>query len=257
MTTEKKQKIAIVTGGNRGLGRSEVLALATSGVDVLLTYRTNAEEAAQVVSEVEALGRRAVALRLDTTQPETFVRFADDVRRELADRWGRDGFDVLVNNAGSVVNSPLGETTVDQIQAMVYVHFVGPVLLTQELLPLIADGGRVINTSTGLARFTGDPSYAVYASMKGAIEVYTRYLAKALGSRRIAVNTIAPGATATDFGGGYLRDSEQVRGHLAGVIAMGRVGEPDEIGAAVAALAGDGMGWVTGQRIEASGGMNL
>ncbi|GAA1795001.1 SDR family oxidoreductase [Nocardioides hankookensis] len=257
MDTQTNQKIAIVTGGNRGLGRSEVLALARSGVDVLLTYRSNADEATAVVGEVEALGRRGVALRLDTTETGTFAAFADDVRRELADRWGRETFDVLVNNAGAVVNTPVGETTLEQVQPMVDVHFVGPVLLTEALLPLVADGGRIVNTSTGLARFTGDPSYSVYASMKGAIEVYTRYLAKALGPRRIAVNAIAPGATGTDFGGGYLRDSDQVRDHLSGLIAMGRVGEPDDIGAAVAALASDGMAWVTGQRIEASGGMNL
>ncbi|MBZ5737676.1 SDR family NAD(P)-dependent oxidoreductase [Nocardioides mangrovi] len=257
MTNEKNQKIAIVTGGNRGLGRSEALALAASGVDVLLTYRSNADEAAEVVAQIQESGREAVALRLDTTETETFAAFADDVRRELADRWDRETFDVLVNNAGAMVDTPVGETTMEQVQALVAVHFVGPVFLTQALLPLIADGGRVINTSTGLARFTGDPSYSVYASMKGAIEVYTRYLAKALGSRRIAVNTIAPGATGTDFGGGYLRDSDQVRDHLAGVIAMGHVGDPDDIGTAVAALASDAMGWVTGQRIEASGGMNL
>jgi NAD(P)-dependent dehydrogenase (short-subunit alcohol dehydrogenase family) len=258
MTTDTKtQKIAVVTGGNRGLGRSEVLALAASGVDVLLTYRSNPDEAATVVKEVEALGRQAVALRLDTTETDSFAAFAADVRRELADRWGRETFDVLVNNAGAVVDSPLGGTTREQVQAMADVHFTGPVLLTQELLPVVADGGRIINTSTGLARFTGDASYAVYASMKGAIEVYTRYLAKALGPRRIAVNAIAPGATGTDFGGGYLRDSDQVRDHLSGLIAMGQVGDPDDIGAAVAALASDQMGWVTGQRIEASGGMNL
>jgi NAD(P)-dependent dehydrogenase (short-subunit alcohol dehydrogenase family) len=254
MTT---QKIALVTGANRGLGRSEALALAESGVDVILTYRSNADEANDVVGRIEALGRQAAAYRLDTTAMETFGVFADNVRRELADRWDRDTFDVLVNNAGAVVNTPLGETTLEQVRPMVDVHFTGPVLLTQALLSLIADGGRIINTSTGLTRFTGDPSYAVYASMKGAIEVYTRYLAKALGPRRIAVNAIAPGATGTDFGGGYLRDSDQVRDHLSGVIAMGHVGDPDDIGAAVAALASDAMGWVTGQRVEASGGMNL
>ncbi|GAA4698697.1 SDR family NAD(P)-dependent oxidoreductase [Nocardioides conyzicola] len=253
MTT---QKIALVTGANRGLGRSEALALAASGVDVILTYRSNADEAQDVVARIEALGRRAAAYRLDTTETDTFAAFADDVRRGLTD-WGRDTFDVLVNNAGAMLETPLGETTSDQVQQMTAVHFTGPVLLTQELLPLVADGGRIINTSTGLTRFTGDASYAVYASMKGAIEVYTRYLAKALGSRRIAVNTIAPGATGTDFGGGYLRDSDQVRDHLSGLIAMGHVGDPDDIGAAVAALASDAMGWVTGQRVEASGGMNL
>lgn len=253
MTT---QKIALVTGANRGLGRSEALALAEAGVDIILTYRNNAEEAQDVVARIEALGRRGAAYRLDTTEVDTFAAFADDVRRALKG-WDRDTFDVLVNNAGAMLETPLGETTLDQVQQLTQVHFTGPVLLTQELLPLLADGGRIINTSTGLTRFTGDASYAVYASMKGAIEVWTRYLAKALGSRRIAVNTIAPGATGTDFGGGYLRDSDQVRDHLSGLIAMGHVGDPDDIGTAVAALASDAMGWVTGQRVEASGGMNL
>ncbi|GAA4737360.1 SDR family oxidoreductase [Nocardioides endophyticus] len=258
MTTQStSQKIALVTGANRGLGRSEAVALAESGVDVILTYRSNADEAQDVVARIEALGRKAAAYRLDTTEVDSFAAFADDVRRALKDDWGRDSFDVLVNNAGAMLETPLGETTLAQVQQLTAVHFTGPVLLTQELLPLLADGGRIINTSTGLTRFTGDPSYAVYASMKGAIEVYTRYLAKALGSRRIAVNTIAPGATGTDFGGGYLRDSDQVRDHLSGLIAMGHVGDPDDIGAAVAALASDAMGWVTGQRVEASGGMNL
>ncbi|MCW2757940.1 MAG: hypothetical protein JWO46_1686 [Nocardioidaceae bacterium] len=254
MTT---QRIAIVTGGNRGLGRSEVLALARDGADVLLTYRSSETEAAAVVDEVTALGRTAVALHLDTTKTATFAAFATDVTSALRSTWGRDTFDVLVNNAGVAGSTPIGNTEEEAVRGLVDVHFVGVVMLTQALLPLVADGGRIINTSTGLARFVGDTAYSVYASMKGAVEVYTRYLAKELGPRRIAVNAIAPGATGTDFGGGAMRDDDGVRAHLGSVIAMGHVGDPDDIGSAVAALASDAMGWVTGQRIEASGGMNL
>jgi NAD(P)-dependent dehydrogenase (short-subunit alcohol dehydrogenase family) len=252
-----KQKIAIVTGGNRGLGRSEALALAADGVDVILTYRANEQEAADVVDAIKALGRQAFAFRLDTTQIDDFATFAKQVGDLLASSWDRETFDILVNNAGAAASTPLGATEIADVRQMVDVHFVGVVFLTQALLPLVADGGRIINTSTGLARFTGDFGYSVYASMKGAVEVYTRYLAKELGPRRIAVNTIAPGATGTDFGGGALRDDEDVRAHLGSVVAMGHVGDPDDIGTAVAALASDAMGWVTGQRVEASGGMNL
>ncbi|WP_134764797.1 SDR family oxidoreductase [Nocardioides sp. 1609] len=250
-------RIALVTGGNRGLGRSSVLALAASGTDVVLTYRAGEEQAAAVVAEVAALGRRAVALQLDTTEPDTFVGFVATLRATLGTTWGRETFDVLVNNAGFARATPLGGTDAATIAELVAVHLTGVVLLTQELVPLLVDGGRIINTSTGLARFTGDFGYSVYASVKGAVEVYTRYLAQELGPRRIAVNTIAPGATGTDFGGGSLRDDEAVRAHLGAVTAMGHVGEPDDVGAAVAALAGPGMGWVTGQRVEVSGGMNL
>jgi NAD(P)-dependent dehydrogenase (short-subunit alcohol dehydrogenase family) len=252
-----EQKIALVTGGNRGLGRSEALALADSGFDVILTYRSNEPEAVDVVAAIEGRGRVAVALPLDATQVATFEEFAAQVRAALSQRWGREQLDVLVNNAGAVAWTPLGATRLDDVRQMVDVHFVAVVLLTQALLPLLTDGGRIVNTSTGLARFTGEFGYSVYASMKGAVEVYTRYLAKELGPRRITVNAIAPGATGTDFGGGAMRDDEGVRERLSRVIAMGHVGRPDDIGTAVAALASDGMGWVTGQRIEASGGMLL
>ena len=250
-------KTALVTGGSRGLGRSTALHLAQSGVDVVLTYRANAEEAEAVVAEIEKLGRRAVALQLDTTRLDTFADFGETFRTTLRDTFGRDDFDILINNAGAVAWTPLGEIEESDMAHLVGVHFTGVVMLTQELVGSIVDGGRIVNTSTGLARFVGQGGYSVYASVKGAIEVWTRYLAKDLGPRRIAVNAIAPGATGTDFGGGSMRDDEQVRTGLSSVIAMGRVGEPDDIGAAVAAISSDAMGWVTGQRIEASGGMLL
>lgn len=186
-----------------------------------------------------------------------FAGFAEQVAHLVQQTWGRDAFDILVHNAGAMASTPLGATETTAVQQMVLVHLTGVVFLTQPLLPLLADGGRIITTSTGLARSTGDFDYSVYASMKGAVEVHTRYLAKELGARRIAVNTIAPGATGTDLGGGAIRDNDDVRTHLGSLVAMGRVGDPDDIGSPVAALASDGMAWVTGQRVEASGGMSL
>ena len=255
--TSHDSRIALITGGNRGLGRSEALALADDGTDVVITFRTHEDEAKAVVAEIEALGRTAVALPLDTALPETFDAFADALRTTLARTWGRDGLDVLVNNAGFAAPTPLGGIDVVTVRALLDTHVTGVVMLTQMLVPLVADGGRIVNTSTGLARFTGDFGLSVYASAKGAVEVWTRYLAQELGPRRITVNAIAPGATGTEFGGGSLRDDEQVRAQLGGVIAMGHVGHPEDIGAAVAAITSDRMGWVTGQRIEASGGMRL
>ena len=256
-STPATRRIALVTGGNRGLGREEVLALAADGADVVLTYRSHEDEAKAVVAEVEALGRTAVALRLDTSDHAAFPAFVTGVVTALHETWGRESFDVLVNNAGHADATVLGSITPEHVTGLVDVHFTGVVLLTDALLPHLADGGRTVNTSSGLARFSVAFSYAVYGALKGAIEVWTRYLAKELGPRGITVNAIAPGATATDFGGGSLRDDEGTRAHLAGVIAMGHVGRPEDIGSAVAAIASDRMGWVTGQRIEASGGMLL
>lgn len=248
--------VALVTGGNRGLGRSTVLALAARGTDVVLTYRSNAQEAADVVAEVAAVGRTAVALPLDTTQVGSFEAFAGTLRDTLAQTWGRDTVDVLVNNAGSIAPAPFAETTVADLDAMLDVHVRGPFFLTQTLLPLLADGGHVVNLSTGLTRFVGVGSVA-YATAKGAVEVWTRYLAQELGSRGIRVNAVAPGAIATDFGGGRVRDNDAYRTGLAARTALGRVGQPEDIGPVVAAVASDELGWVTGQRIEASGGMFL
>lgn len=249
--------IALITGANRGLGRSAALHLAQAGTDLVLTYRSNADEAQAVVDEITALGRRAVALRLDVSAPGTFSQFAADVRRELSERWGRDSVDVLVNNAGHAARTPIGGTDLDAVNALVAVHFTGVVMLTQELLPLLADGAKVLNTSSGLARFTGDGGLSVYAAMKGAVEVYTRYLAKALGSRGITVNVIAPGPIATDFGGGVVRDDDAVREHLAASAALGRIGQADDVGRAVVALVSSDLAFMTGTRIEVSGGTLL
>ena len=246
--------IALITGGSRGLGRSAALHVARSGTDVILTYRSQAAEAQAVVAEIEALGRRAVALPLDVGASATFADFAGQVRDVLARHWQREHFDFLVNNAGSGAYASFMETTEEHFDQMVDIHLKGTFFLTQKLLPLMNDGGRILNVSSGLARFAL-PGYAAYAAMKGGVEVLTRYLAKELGARGIAVNVVAPGAIETDFGGGAVRDDAQLNGFIAGQTALGRVGLPDDIGGVVAALLQPGTGWVNAQRIEASGGM--
>ena len=247
--------IAIVTGGSRGLGRGMALKLAARGVSVILTYRSRADEAASVVAEVQKLGVRAAALQLDVGKHENFPAFIAEVRSQLQ-RWGATRFDFLINNAGVGVHASFAETTTAQFDELVDVHLKGPFFLTQGLLPLMADGGRILNVSSGLARFTL-PGYGAYAAMKGAIEVLTRYLAKELGPRGIAANVLAPGAIATDFNGGAVRDNEQLNRLIASQTALGRVGEVDDIGGVVAVLLSDDSRWINGQRIEASGGMFL
>jgi NAD(P)-dependent dehydrogenase (short-subunit alcohol dehydrogenase family) len=248
--------IALITGGSRGLGKNTALHLAARGSDVILTYRDAADEARKVVAEIGSKGRRAVALPLDVGASQTFDAFIAQVKKVLADVWKRDRFDHLVNNAGIGMHASFEETTEAQFDALMSVHFKGPFFLTQKLLPLIADGGRIINVSTGLARFSF-PGYSAYASMKGGIEVLTRYLAKELGPRKITVNTIAPGAVETDFSGGVLRDNPQVNAHVASQTALGRTGQPDDIGGAISSLLQPENRWITGQRIEVSGGMLL
>jgi NAD(P)-dependent dehydrogenase (short-subunit alcohol dehydrogenase family) len=239
-------KIALITGGNRGLGRATALALIEAGVEVIYTYRGDPGE------KIDAVG-----LPLTVGDLGSYDAFAASLREVLADRFGRTDFDFLVNNAGVGSAGTIAETPVEAFDEMLDVHFRGMFFLTQKMLPLIADGGRIINLSTGLARFTGDGIYAAYASMKGAVEVFTRYLAKELGPRGITANVVAPGPAATDFAGGVLRDNDHVRAHIGGVTALGRVAEPHEIAGVIVAMLGDGTGWVTGQRIEASGGMLL
>jgi NAD(P)-dependent dehydrogenase (short-subunit alcohol dehydrogenase family) len=248
--------IALITGGNRGLGRSAALHLAARGTDVIITYRSNAAEAEAVVAAITAQGRKARALRLDVGDSKTFAAFAETLRTALRDGWQRDRFDFLVNNAGIGLHTSFVETTEEQFDEQMRIHLKGTFFLTQRLLPLIADGGRILNVSTGLARFSF-PGYAAYAAMKGGVEVLTRYLAKELGARGITVNVLAPGAIETDFGGGVVRDNQQLNQAIAAQIALGRVGQPDDIGGAVAALLAPESRWVNGQRIEASGGMIL
>jgi NAD(P)-dependent dehydrogenase (short-subunit alcohol dehydrogenase family) len=248
--------IAVVTGGSRGLGRNAVLKLAAHGVDVLLTYRSNRAEADSVVSQITAAGRRAVALPLDVAASGTFAAFATQLSQVLAKIWQRERFNFLVNNAGTGVHASFLDTTEAQFDEMVNIHLKGTFFLTQKLVPLMADGGRIINLSSGLTRFSF-PGFSAYAAMKGGIEVLTRYMAKELGARRIAVNTLAPGAIETDFGGGMVRDNHEVNAGIASQTALGRVGLPDDIGGVVASLLSAENGWINGQRIEASGGVFL
>jgi NAD(P)-dependent dehydrogenase (short-subunit alcohol dehydrogenase family) len=248
--------IALITGANRGLGKSTALKLAESGTDIIFTYRNNADEAAAVVAQIEALGRRAVGLQLDVADIAALAPFAATIREVLASHWQRTQFDYLVNNAGNIVRATLAEATEAQFDAMMNVHLKSVFFLTQALLPLVADGGRIVNISTGLTRFTA-PGSVIYGTMKGGLEVLTRYMAQELGPRGITVNTVAPGAIETDFGGAILRDNAQLNAHIKSLTALGRTGKPDDIGGAVAALLSPANGWVNGQRIEISGGMHM
>ncbi|HEY4342037.1 MAG TPA: SDR family oxidoreductase [Steroidobacteraceae bacterium] len=247
-------RIALVTGASRGLGRNTAVALARKGVDVIGTYHSNRAEADATVKDIEALGRKALMFQLDTGKVSAFSGFAADVKQALSAKWARPNLDYLVNNAGIGIHAPFATTTEADFDRLMNIHFKGVFFLTQTLLPLIADGGRIVNISSGLTRFSL-PGYAAYAAMKGGIEVLTHYLAKELGTRGIAVNTVAPGAIETDFGGGAVRDNKQVNDFIAGVTAMGRPGLPDDIGPAIASLLSDDNRWITGQRIEISGGM--
>ncbi len=248
------QKIALVTGGSRGLGKNMALALAKKGNDVIITYNSNKTEADDVIKSIEALGQKATALQLNVAEVKSFDTFATALTAALTEKWNRSSFDFLINNAGIGINTPFASTTEEQFDLLTNIHFKGVYFLTQKLLPTIADGGRIINVSTGLTRFSL-PGYSAYASLKGAIEVLTKYLAKELGSRGIAVNAIAPGAIETDFAGGVVRDNEQMNQGIATNTALGRVGLPDDIGGVVAFLCSAEGGWINAQRLEVSGGM--
>jgi NAD(P)-dependent dehydrogenase (short-subunit alcohol dehydrogenase family) len=252
-TSVTGNKIAIVTGGSRGLGRNTVLHLARRGVHSIFTYRANQAEAAEVTRLAAEAGRNAVALQLDTGDTVQFDGFVGEVRKALA-TLGAEHFDYLVNNAGTSHHAPIAETTEEDMDSLYRVHFKGVFFLTQKLLPLINDGGRIVNISSGLTRFSF-PGSAPYASMKGAVEVLTRYLAKELGPRGIAVNTVAPGAVETDFSGGMVRDNPEINRRVAESTALGRPGLPDDIGPMIASLLMEDNRWVNAQRIEVSGGM--
>jgi NAD(P)-dependent dehydrogenase (short-subunit alcohol dehydrogenase family) len=255
MTTQV-QKIVLITDGSRGLGRNTAESLAGKGVDSVITYHSRGDEARAVVAAIQNRGRKAVALQLDTAATKTFDEFVERFKLTLQDTWGRRSFDYLVNNAGISHHNSIEKTSEEELDDLYNVHFKGVFFLTQKLLPLINDGGRIVNVSSGWTRIT-IPGSAPYASMKGAVEVLTRYLAKELGSRGIVVNTVAPGAIATDFSGGMVRDNPEVNKRVADMTALGRVGQPDDIGPMIASLFSEDNRWVNGQRIEASGGMNV
>jgi NAD(P)-dependent dehydrogenase (short-subunit alcohol dehydrogenase family) len=253
---ESKNKIALVTGGSRGLGKNMALSLAKKGIDVILTYQNKKEDALAVVAEIEKMGQKAAALALDMGDVKSFDAFFGQVKEALKVTFKADHFDFLINNAGMGLNKPFAETKEEEFDLIMNVHFKGVYFLSQKALPLIQDGGRIINLSSGLARFTF-PGMSAYASMKGAIETLSKYMAKELGARGIAVNVVAPGAIETDFGGGAVRDNAQLNKHIAEATALGRVGLPEDIGGIVAFLCMDEARWINAQRIEASGGMNL
>lgn len=250
------QKIAFITGGSRGLGRSAVQHLARKGVDIVLTYHSKQDEAETVVAELRQMGRVAVAMQLDVSNAASFEGFSQSLHQVLQDNWGRQQFDYLLNNAGTGIHASFADTSEAQFDQLMNLHFKGVFFLTQRLLPLLADGGRIVNVSSGLARFSL-PGYSAYAAMKGAIEVLSRYQAKELGARGISVNVLAPGAIETDFGHGAVRDNAQLNQFVAQQTALGRAGLPDDIGGVAAALLAGDTGWINGQRIEASGGMFL
>jgi len=249
-------KIALITGASRGLGKNTALSLAKKGVNAIATYHSNEAEAKSVVADIEAMGAKAVALQLDTSNTKTFDSFVEQVKKSLQDKWQTEHFDFLVNNAGTGVYAPFAETTEEDFDRLMNIHVKGVFFLTQKLLPLINDGGRIVNLSSGLTRIIL-PGYAAYASMKGAIEVLTKFMAKELGQRQIAVNVVAPGAMETDFSGGVVRDNPEMNKMIASQTALGRVGVPDDIGNAIAALLSEENRWVNAQRIEVSGGQSI
>ena len=254
MTTNSK--IALVTGGSRGLGKDMAIQLAKRGLNVILTYHSKKDEAQNVVAEIEKFGQKAIAIQLDVADSNTFEAFVNEVKTALQTNFQTDKFDYLVNNAGVGTHASFGETTVEQFDNMVNIHLKAPFFLTQKLLPQFNNGGGIVNIASGLTRFTFT-GYDAYATMKGGVETLSRYQAKFLGERGIRVNIVAPGAIETDFGGGAVRDNKELNGYIASQTALGRVGLPDDIGSVVAFLCTDDAKWINGQRIEVSGGMNL
>ncbi|WP_443939762.1 SDR family NAD(P)-dependent oxidoreductase [Pedobacter sp. MW01-1-1] len=247
-------KIALITGGSRGLGKNAALKIAEKGLDIIITYNSNKEEADKTVAEIKALGRKALAYQLNTKEVSTFDAFIKNLGDYLEENTGSRNIDFLINNAGTALYAPITEVTEAQLDDMVDIHFKGVFFLTQKFLPFMNDGGGIVNLSSGLARFAL-PGSSVYGSMKAAIDMLTKYMAKELGARKIKVNAVAPGAIETDFGGGRTRDDKNVNAVVASNTALGRAGLPDDIGGVVAFLCTEDARWITAQRIEVSGGM--
>lgn len=250
-----QQKIAVVTGGSRGLGKDMTLALAKKGIDVILTYRSKESEAMETVTAIEAVGRKAAAIQLDMSEFSSLDNFTKQLLETLQQKWQVNSFDFLINNAGMGATVPFEQVTEELFNDFLNVHFKGIYFLTQKLVPNINSGGRIINISTGTTRFT-NPGYSVYASMKGAIEVFTKYLAKELGTKNILANVVAPGPIETDFNSAAIRSNPQMKERLSSLSPLGRVGHASDIGGVVAFLCSDEAGWINGQRIEVSGGIN-
>ncbi|WP_040577815.1 SDR family oxidoreductase [Methylopila sp. M107] len=246
-------RIALVTGGSRGIGRNAAVNIARRGVGVALTYHSDQTQAAAAVAEIRSFGGKAVALRLDTGNLASLDPFVAEFRQALKEHWGSETFDFLVNNAGVGLNTPIVDATEENFDLLMNIHLKGVFFLTQKLLSVMADGGRIINVTSGLAR-SSEAGYALYAMMKGGVEVFTRYLAYELGARGITANTVAPGPIATDFGGGAVRAAAD---HIGKVTALGRVGLPEDIGPMIASLLSEDNRWVNAQRIEVTGGMNI
>lgn len=253
---ETKNKIALITGGSRGLGKSMALAIAKKGIDVVITYNSNKGAADEVVNQIRSMGQNAVAFQLDTSNTKTFDLFANELTAHLSEERGSQNFDFLINNAGTALYASLTDTTEEQMDAVFNIHYKGVFFLTQKLLPFMNDGGGIVNISSGLTRIAM-PGSSVYGSLKAAIETLTRYQAKELGSRKIRANVIAPGAIETDFGGGRVRDNEEINANIAGLTALGRVGLPEDIGGVVAFLCTEEAYWINAQRIEVSGGQAI
>jgi NAD(P)-dependent dehydrogenase (short-subunit alcohol dehydrogenase family) len=254
--TSTKTKVALITGGSRGLGRDSALQLAVKGFDIILTYNSNLAEAEKVVAEIMALGKKAKAIQLEVSDSKNYDRFTEAVKLSLSDDFHTSSLSAVINNAGVGTYTSIADTSEAVLDSMYSIHLKAPYLITQKLLPLIAEGGSIVNVSSGLARFSY-PNYAPYAIMKAAIESLTRYQAQEFGSRKIRVNTIAPGAIATDFGGGAVRDNKDIQAMIANSTALGRVGLPDDIGSVVSFLCSDDAKWVNAQRIEVTGGVHI
>jgi len=249
-------KIALVTGGSRGLGKNMAIRLAEQGHDIILTYNTQIEAAAAVVSSIEAMGRRAVALPLDVSNISSLDGFVLEVTAALKAKWQRESFDFLINNAGVGATIAYLDATEEDFDRLLNIHFKSVYFLTQKVLPLLANGGSIVNLSSGTTRFC-NPGYSIYASMKGAVETFTKYLAKEVGPRGITANIVAPGPIETDFNNAAIRNNPAIKERLASMTALGRVGEANDIGGIVAFLCSKDGYWITGQRIEASGGISL
>ncbi|WP_316793697.1 SDR family oxidoreductase [Pedobacter frigoris] len=253
---ETKNKIALITGGSRGLGRNMALAIAKKGIDVVITYNSNKEAADEVIDQIQLMGQNAAAFQLDTSDITGFDTFVDSLTKHLTTETGSQNIDFLVNNAGTALYSPITETTEVQMDAIFNIHYKGVFFLTQKLLPYLNNGGGIVNISSGLTRISM-PGSSVYGSLKAAVETLTRYQAKELGERKIRVNVVAPGAIETDFGGGRVRDNQEINNQIAGITALGRTGLPDDIGGVVAFLCSEDAYWINAQRIEVSGGQAI